>query len=75
MEYSHLNKLTEIIIGLAIKVHRNLGPGFLESVYQAALAYEFTKASITFEKEKELPVIYEDTKLNIEIMHDLIFSF
>ena len=40
----------------AIKVHRNLGAGFLESVYQAALAYELTQAGISFIKEKELPV-------------------
>jgi GxxExxY protein len=55
-----INKLTEKIIGLAIKVHKNLGPGFLESVYQAALAYELQKAGITFEKEKTLPVHYAD---------------
>jgi GxxExxY protein len=47
-----LDELTEIIIGLAIKIHRNLGPGLLESVYQAALAYELQKACIPFEKEK-----------------------
>jgi len=47
-----LNELTEKIIGLAIKVHRKLGPGFLESVYQAALAYEFKQSGIYFEKEK-----------------------
>jgi len=55
-----INKLTEKIIGLAIKVHKNLGPGFLESVYQAALAYELQKAGITFKKEKNLPVHYAD---------------
>ena len=49
-----VNELTERIIGLAIKVHRKLGPGFLESVYQAALAYELDKSGISFEKEKEL---------------------
>ena len=45
-----LNELTEKIIGLAIKVHRTLGPGFLESVYQAALAYELEKANIPLRK-------------------------
>lgn len=59
-----VNELTHQIIGLAIKVHRTLGPGLLESVYQAALAYEFTRAGILFEKEKSLPVIYEDIKLD-----------
>ncbi|HCL00710.1 MAG TPA: GxxExxY protein [Candidatus Marinimicrobia bacterium] len=55
-----VNQLTEDVIGLAIKVHRNLGPGFLESVYQAALAYELKQANIHFEKEKTLPVHYAD---------------
>ena len=41
-----INKLTEKIIGCAITVHRKLGPGFLESVYQAALAYELQKAGV-----------------------------
>jgi GxxExxY protein len=46
-----LDELTNTIIGLAIKIHRRLGPGFLESVYQAALAYELQKANIPFENE------------------------
>ena len=58
-----LNELTEKTIASAIKVHRILGPGFLESVYQAALAYELEKANIPFEKEKTLPVAYEDIYL------------
>ena len=60
-----MNQLTEKIIGLAITVHRNLGPGFLESVYQAALAWEFTQAGITFVKEMELPVRYKKVFLEI----------
>ena len=60
-----LNDLTEKIIGAAIKVHKTLGPGFLESVYQAALAYELKKANITFEKEKALPIHYEDIILDV----------
>ena len=55
-----INELTEKIIGCAIKVHKKLGPGFLESVYQAALAYEFDKAGISYEKEKDLAVTYDD---------------
>ncbi|MFA4838535.1 MAG: GxxExxY protein [Candidatus Neomarinimicrobiota bacterium] len=58
--FKDINKLTEQVIGLAIKVHRNLGPGFLESVYQAALAYELQKTEIRFEKEKSLSVKYAD---------------
>jgi len=58
--FQDINKLTEQVIGLAIKIHRNLGPGFLESVYQAAFAYELNQNSIPFEKEKSLPVHYAD---------------
>jgi GxxExxY protein len=67
-----LNELTEKIIGLAIKVHRTLGPGFLESVYQAAIAYELQKVKIPFEKEKVLPVPYEDIFLEVGFRCDFL---
>jgi len=67
-----INELTEKIIGLAIKAHKKLGPGFLESVYQAALAYELEKARIPFKKEKALPVQYEDIKLDIGFRCDFL---
>ncbi|MBU3917175.1 GxxExxY protein [bacterium] len=67
-----LNELTEKIIGAAIKVHRTLGPGFLESVYQAALAYELEKANIPFEKEKSLPVVYEEIFLDLGFRCDFL---
>ena len=69
-----LNELTDKIIGLAIKVHRTLGPGFLESVYQAALAYELEKANIPFEKEKTLPVPYEDILLEVGFRCDFLID-
>ena len=56
MEYEHL---TEKIIGCAMKVHGTLGPGFLESVYQNALAYELRKAGLKVECEAPLQVLYE----------------
>lgn len=67
-----INKLTEKIIGCAMQVHRNLGPGFLESVYQAALAYEFKKAEIPFEREKELPVQYKGIRLDVGFRCDFL---
>ena len=72
-----LNELTEKIIGLAIKVHKTLGPGLLESVYQAALAYELEKAGILripFEKEKTLPVAYEDIFLEVGFRCDFLVA-
>lgn len=52
-------ELTEKIIGCAMKVHRTLGPGFLESVYQKALAHEFQKAGLAVECEKPIVVAYD----------------
>ena len=52
-------KLTELIIGCAIKVHTVLGPGFLESVYQKALAHELRKAGLRVECEKFIQVLYD----------------
>ncbi|MDO9516773.1 MAG: GxxExxY protein [Methanosarcinaceae archaeon] len=60
-----INDLTEKVIGCAIKVHRNLGTGFLESVYQAALSYELSKLGISHEREKSLPVQYEEIALEV----------
>jgi GxxExxY protein len=52
-----------LIIGRAMEVHKILGPGFLESVYQAALAHEFQLCSIHFEQQKRLPVTYKGTNV------------
>ncbi len=67
-----INEITEQVIGLAIKVHRTLGPGFLESVYKAALAYEMEKAGLNFEKELELPVPYEAIILDVGFRCDFL---
>src|SRR5215471_1506173 len=52
--------LTERIIGAAIRVHKELGPGFLEVMYEEALAIEFASATIRFERQKLLPVFYRE---------------
>jgi GxxExxY protein len=53
-------KLTERIIGAAIRVHKEIGPGFLESLYEEAMAIEFAEANIFFERQKLLPVFYRE---------------
>lgn len=58
-----LNKITDGIIGAAIEVHKNLGPGLLESAYQAALAYELTERGFNIEQQKSLPLLYKNVKL------------
>ena len=58
------NSLSKEIIGAAIEVHRYLGPGLLESAYQASLSRELSLKNIAFEKEKALPLEYKGIKLD-----------
>jgi GxxExxY protein len=55
-----VDELTERIIGAAIRVHRELGPGFLESIYEEALAVEFVESRIRFERQKALSILYRE---------------
>lgn len=57
------NSLSNLVINRAIKVHSALGPGLLESSYKECLFYELGKAGLYVEKEKALPLVYEDVKL------------
>ena len=65
-------KLTYRIIECAIRVHRRLGPGLLESVYRECLCYELNKNSILVEKEKAMPVIYDEVELDRGYRMDLL---
>src|SRR5437016_4528604 len=67
-----LNDLTSAIIGAAIKVHRTLGPGLLESAYRICLAYELKKLGLRVEQEKPIPVIYDEVKLECGFRADLL---
>ncbi len=60
------------IIGACMKVHKKLGPGFLESVYSEALEIEFQKANIPYEKEKKLPVYYNDQPMHKYFRADFV---
>ena len=66
------NTITKMIIGAAIKVHRELGPGLLESVYRECLFYELNKTGLFVEKEKKLPVVYYDVILEIGFRVDFL---
>lgn len=66
------DELTEIIIGCAIKVHKILGPGLLESAYEECLFYELKKTGLVIEKQKPLPLIYEEVKLDCGYRSDII---
>lgn len=67
-----LNALSYKIIGLAIEVHRELGPGLLESAYQECLWYELKNAGLFVEKQIALPIIYKDLQLEHGYRIDLL---
>jgi GxxExxY protein len=71
---SDTNKLTEQIIGAAIEVHRELGPGLLESAYQRAMAYELTLKGIAFEEQKLCPIKYKDLLIEDAYRLDFLVS-
>ena len=66
------DELSNIIIGYAIEVHRELGPGLLESVYRNCLGYELINSGLMVEKEKTLPIIYKDLELKHGYRIDLL---
>jgi GxxExxY protein len=66
--------LTHAIIGAAIEIHRTLGPGLLEAVYEECLAREFTLRSIAFERQKPIPLVYKDLKLECGYRLDFLVS-
>ena len=70
-EYLHKD-LTEKIIGAAMEVHRQLGPGFLEGVYEEALIYELTTAGLVCERQKEFVIHYKDIVLSKKLRCDLV---
>ena len=68
----HRRELTSEIIGTAIKIHRILGPGLLESAYETCLAYELENLRLRIERQKPVPLIYEAVKLDCGFRADLV---
>lgn len=64
--------LTSQIIGAAIKVHRKLGPGLLESAYEACLAYEIEQLGLHLQRQKAVPLVYESVRLECGFRADLV---
>ena len=64
--------ITKIIIGCAINVHKELGPGLLESAYEESLYYELIRAGLKAERQKAIPIIYKEIKLDCGSRADLI---
>lgn len=68
------NELSNIILKNAIEVHKALGPGLLESAYKECLYYKLLKDGLSVEKEKPIPLIYEDVKLECGYRLDLLVN-
>lgn len=68
------NELSRIVFDCALKVHQNLGPGLLESAYEECLFYELKKTGLIVEKQKALPLIYEEIRLDIGYRIDIIIE-
>ena len=71
-EEGKLNSITEGVIGAAIAVHRALGPGLLESAYEACLAFELRERGLKVEQQKQLPVVYRKVNLDCGYRLDLV---
>ncbi len=67
-----INEITKAIIGAAIAVHRELGPGLLESAYEACLAYELHQRGLKVERQKALPLQYRGVKLDCGYRIDVL---
>ena len=71
-EKDRLDQITDRIIGAAVDVHRALGPGLLESAYEACLAFELAERGLKIEQQKPLPVVYRKVKLNCGYRLDIL---
>lgn len=66
------NELSKIVFDCALKVHQSLGPGLLESAYEECLFYELKKSNLDVQKQKVLPLVYEEVKLDVGYRIDII---
>ncbi len=68
------NEISNQIIGCAIKIHRSLGPGLLESAYEACLAYELEQSGLFVQRQKAIPLVYQSVKLECGFRADLVVN-
>ena len=68
----HENEISKIVVDCAFKAHNTLGPGLLESVYRAALAYELAKRGLTVSIERPIPAVYEEVRLELGFRADIV---
>ncbi|MCL1920223.1 MAG: GxxExxY protein [Kiritimatiellaeota bacterium] len=68
------NELAKVVFGAGLKVHKALGAGLLESAYEECLFYELQQEGLSVEKQKALPLVYEDVKLEVGYRIDLLVA-
>lgn len=68
------NEISKIVIDASIKIHRKLGPGLLERVYEECLFYELKKTNLKVERQVKLPIVYEDVILSYGYRIDLLIE-
>ncbi|HXD30862.1 MAG TPA: GxxExxY protein [Pyrinomonadaceae bacterium] len=68
------NQIASIVVDLSLKLHRALGPGLLEHVYEAVLAFELRRRGFFVQTQLPVPVVYEDVKLDIGFRPDIIID-
>ena len=66
------NEITEKIIGCAIEIHKTLGPGLLESAYEACLFFELQRVGLHVERQKPIPIVYKEIKLDCGYRMDIL---
>jgi GxxExxY protein len=71
-ERVRLNQLSNVIIGAALRVHKELGPGMLEPAYEACLFFELTDSGLRVERQKPLPLVYRGQRMNCGYRLDLL---
>jgi GxxExxY protein len=69
-----LSDLTERVIGMAINVHKHLGPGLLESVYEECLCFDLANGGLEFERQMAIPVVYRGTMLDAGFRADIVVA-
>lgn len=74
MRPGYLHALTEAVMGIAIDVHRHLGPGLLESVYEECLCHDLSEQQIAFQRQVQLLIVYKGVKLDCGYRMDLVID-
>ena len=71
-EIAAINNLTSKVIGACIEIHRQLGPGLLESAYEECLCFELGEAGVRYERQRPLPIVYKGVRLDLAYRLDVV---